>query len=83
MLMTGRFGRFGGAYVPEILVPAITELEDAFLAARGDQVELADLAAPIARYDRVAVLRVPGTRESFAARAERDATVTHLAPPKS
>ena len=36
MLMTGRFGRFGGAYVPEILVPAITELEDAFLAARGD-----------------------------------------------
>ncbi|MCL6683564.1 tryptophan synthase subunit beta [Sphingomonas alba] len=46
MLMTGRFGRFGGAYVPEILVPAITELENAFLAARGDpsfQAELDDL----------------------------------------
>src|SRR6478735_5636368 len=46
MLMTGRFGRFGGAYVPEILVPAITELEDAFLAARDDpefQAELGNL----------------------------------------
>jgi tryptophan synthase beta chain len=37
MLMDGRFGRFGGAYVPEILVPAITELEAAFLAARDDR----------------------------------------------
>ena len=36
MLMDGRFGRFGGAFVPEILVPAITELEAAFLAARDD-----------------------------------------------
>jgi tryptophan synthase beta chain len=46
MLMDGRFGRFGGAYVPEILVPAITELEAAFLAARDDpgfQTELDDL----------------------------------------
>jgi tryptophan synthase beta chain len=46
MLMTGRFGRFGGAYVPEILVPAITELEDAFLTARADpafEAELGDL----------------------------------------
>ena len=46
MLMDGRFGRFGGAYVPEILVPAITELEVAFLAARDDpafQAELTDL----------------------------------------
>jgi len=36
MLMDGRFGRFGGAYVPEILAPAITELEAAFLAAQDD-----------------------------------------------
>jgi tryptophan synthase beta chain len=46
MLMTGRFGRFGGAYVPEILVPAITELERAFLDSRADpefQAELDDL----------------------------------------
>ena len=46
MLMDGRFGRFGGAFVPEILVPAITELEAAFLAARDDadfQAELGHL----------------------------------------
>ena len=36
MLMDGRFGRFGGAFVPEILVPAIAELETAFLAAKDD-----------------------------------------------
>jgi len=46
MKMGGRFGMFGGAYVPEILVPAITELEAAFLTARDDpefQTELAGL----------------------------------------
>jgi tryptophan synthase beta chain len=36
MLMSGRFGAYGGAYVPEILVPALEELEAAFLAARED-----------------------------------------------
>jgi tryptophan synthase beta chain len=32
----GRFGRFGGAYVPEILVPALEQLEAAFLEAEQD-----------------------------------------------
>jgi tryptophan synthase beta chain len=32
----GRFGRFGGAYVPEILVPALEQLESAFLEAEKD-----------------------------------------------
>ena len=50
MLMTGRFGRFGGAYVPEILVPAITELEDAFLAARGDPAFQAELDELLTTY---------------------------------
>jgi tryptophan synthase beta chain len=50
MLMTGRFGRFGGAYVPEVLVPAITELEDAFLAARGDPEFQAELNGLLATY---------------------------------
>ena len=36
MLMTGRFGAYGGAYVPEILMPALEELEAAFLAAQED-----------------------------------------------
>ncbi|GBD14428.1 Tryptophan synthase beta chain [bacterium HR25] len=32
----GRFGPFGGRYVPETLVPAILELEEAYFAARAD-----------------------------------------------
>jgi tryptophan synthase beta chain len=31
-----RFGRYGGQYVPETLMPALAELEEAWLAARGD-----------------------------------------------
>ncbi len=34
---TGRFGRFGGRFVPESLVPACMELEDAFRAAWSDE----------------------------------------------
>jgi tryptophan synthase beta chain len=33
---SGRFGRFGGSFVPEILVPALEELEAAFLEAGED-----------------------------------------------
>jgi tryptophan synthase beta chain len=36
MRLNGRFGRFGGAYVPEILVPALEQLEAAFLDAQAD-----------------------------------------------
>ncbi len=46
MRLSGRFGRFGGTYVPEILVPALEQLEAAFLDARDDpafQRELNDL----------------------------------------
>jgi tryptophan synthase beta chain len=32
----GRFGRFGGRYVPETLVPALEELLAAYAAARAD-----------------------------------------------
>lgn len=32
----GRFGEFGGRYVPETLMPALLELERAYLAARRD-----------------------------------------------
>jgi tryptophan synthase beta chain len=42
----GRFGEFGGRYVPETLVPACQELEDAFREAWADdgfRTELADL----------------------------------------
>lgn len=32
----GHFGEFGGRYVPEMLMPALTELETAFTAAKAD-----------------------------------------------
>jgi tryptophan synthase beta chain len=41
-----RFGPYGGQYVPETLMPALSELESAWIAARDDpeyQAELADL----------------------------------------
>jgi tryptophan synthase beta chain len=46
--LSGRFGAYGGAYVPEILVPAIEQLEAAFLDASEDpgfRAELDDLLA--------------------------------------
>ena len=43
MRLNGRFGRFGGCYVPEILVPALEQLEAAFLDAQSD----ADFAAEL------------------------------------
>jgi len=48
MRLNGRFGRFGGCYVPEILVPALEQLEGAFLDAQEDAEfarELNDLLA--------------------------------------
>jgi len=41
----GRFGEFGGQYLPETLMPAIAELEEAYLAARADPAFEAELAA--------------------------------------
>jgi tryptophan synthase beta chain len=41
----GRFGRFGGRYVPETLVAALNELEAAYTAARTDPAFQAELAA--------------------------------------
>jgi len=40
---TGRFGEFGGRFVPETLVPACQELEAAFIEAWADPVFRADL----------------------------------------
>lgn len=40
------FGEFGGMYVPQILMPALIQLEDAFVSAQSDpafQAELSDL----------------------------------------
>jgi tryptophan synthase beta chain len=50
MRLSGRFGDYGGAYVPEILVPAIEQLEAAFLDASEDPAFRAELDALLAKY---------------------------------
>ena len=50
MRLDGRFGRFGGTYVPEILVPALEQLEAAFLDAQQDPEFQAELAGLLANY---------------------------------
>jgi tryptophan synthase beta chain len=40
-----RYGEYGGQYVPETLMPALAELEQAWLAARADPTYQAELAA--------------------------------------
>ena len=50
MRLSGRFGRFGGAYVPEILVPALEQLEAAFLDAQDDPAFAAELNGLLANY---------------------------------
>jgi len=49
-LSTGRFGEFGGRFVPETLVPACQELEAAFTEAWGDQVFRDELRRLFAEY---------------------------------
>ncbi len=43
MIGDGRFGKFGGTFAPEILVPALEELESAFLEAMEDASFLEEL----------------------------------------
>jgi tryptophan synthase beta chain len=50
MRLNGRFGRFGGCFVPEILVPALEQLEAAFLDAQEDPAFAAELNDLLANY---------------------------------
>ena len=50
MRLDGRFGRFGGAYVPEILVPALEQLEAEFLDAQTDDAFNAELSHLLSTY---------------------------------
>ena len=43
--MKGRFGEFGGQYLPETLMPAVGELEAAYLEARADPAFEGELAS--------------------------------------
>jgi len=46
----GFFGDFGGRFVPEVLMPALTELEDAFLKALADEDFNSELALVLKDY---------------------------------
>ena len=50
MRLSGRFGRFGGCFVPEILVSALEQLEGAFLDAQDDPAFAAELNGLLANY---------------------------------
>ncbi|MDP9423122.1 MAG: tryptophan synthase subunit beta [Pseudomonadota bacterium] len=50
MRQDGRFGRFGGCFVPEILVPALEQLEAAFLDAEEDASFRTELDELLANY---------------------------------
>ncbi|HZU50693.1 MAG TPA: tryptophan synthase subunit beta [Sphingomicrobium sp.] len=50
MRLDGRFGRFGGCYVPEILVPALEQLEVAFLDAQNDDSFRSELSSLLKHY---------------------------------
>ena len=50
MLSDGRFGAYGGAYVPEILMPALEELEAAFLDAQQDPAFATELGDLLSKY---------------------------------
>jgi tryptophan synthase beta chain len=50
MRLSGRFGRYGGCFVPEILVPALEQLEGAFLDAQDDPAFAAELNGLLANY---------------------------------
>ena len=45
-----RFGQFGGKYVPETLIPALDELEDAYATAQADPAFRAELSEMLATY---------------------------------
>ena len=45
-----RFGEFGGQYVPELLMPALDQLAEAFHAAQNDQAFLTELNALLADF---------------------------------
>jgi tryptophan synthase beta chain len=48
--MKGRFGKFGGQYVPETLMPALEELENGYLKAKKDRVFNTELQVLLRKY---------------------------------
>ena len=50
MKLKGRYGQYGGFYVPEVLIPAIEEIEAAFLRFEKDPAFVAELNALLTHY---------------------------------
>ena len=50
MRLDGRFGKFGGCFVPEILLPALEQLEAAFLDSEEDSTFCAELEELLTKY---------------------------------
>jgi tryptophan synthase beta chain len=50
MKHSGRFGEYGGYYVPEVLIPALEELEEAFCRFHEDKAFVAELTQLLANY---------------------------------
>ena len=50
MRLSGRFGKFGGCFVPEILLPALEQLEAAFLDSEEDPAFRTELDELLAKY---------------------------------
>ena len=50
MRLDGRFGKFGGCFVPEILLPALEQLEAAFLDSEADPAFCAELDELLTKY---------------------------------
>ena len=50
MKQKGRYGTYGGFYVPEVLIPAIEEIEAAFLQFQNDASFVAELNALLTHY---------------------------------
>jgi tryptophan synthase beta chain len=48
--VSSKFGRYGGQFIPETLVPAVTELEHTYLALREDPAFQAELQRLLATY---------------------------------
>ena len=82
---TGRFGEFGGRFVPETLVPACQELEAAFREAWADPAFRARARRPAARLRRPAVdpHRVPQPRRPSSACACCSSARTSTTPART
>ena len=82
----GRFGAYGGRYVPETLMAALEELEAAYAEAQADpafQAELDDLLHDYCRPAHAALLRQAAERDSWAARRSTSSAKTCCTPART